>query len=81
MPYFSNDAINLLFIHIPKTGGTSLEKYFSNKYSIDLDKNALYEFISTEILEANNIQIDSSLQHLTYQTILKYKDFFTPLDI
>lgn len=76
MPYFSNDAINLLFIHIPKTGGTSLEKYFSNKYSIDLDKNSLYESISSEILDANNIKIDSSLQHLTYQTIVKYKDFF-----
>jgi len=29
MPYFKNNDINLLYIHIPKTGGTSIEHYFS----------------------------------------------------
>jgi hypothetical protein len=27
MPYFKNNDINLLFIHIPKTEGTIIEKY------------------------------------------------------
>ena len=38
MPYFTKNNTNILFIHIPKTGGSSLEKYFSNKYDIPLDK-------------------------------------------
>ena len=37
MPYFKNNRINLLFIHIPKTGGSSLEKYFNVKYNIPLN--------------------------------------------
>ena len=34
MPYFLNENINLLFIHIPKTGGSSLERYFSEHFNI-----------------------------------------------
>ena len=68
MPYFKNKDINLLFIHIPKTGGTSLEQYFSDKYSIPLNIKSLY---SDRI---NNLLFNSSLQHLTYNTIFKNKD-------
>ena len=68
MPYFKNNDINLLFIHIPKTGGTSLEQYFSDKYSIPLNIKSLY---SDRI---NNLLFNSSLQHLTYNTIFKNKD-------
>jgi len=76
MPYFKNDNINLLFIHIPKTGGSSLEEYFSYKYNIPLNNKSLYLFLSTENEENNNIIIDSSLQHLSYETIMKYKEYF-----
>jgi hypothetical protein len=38
MPVFKD----ILFIHIPKTGGTSLEKYFSTKYNIPLNDKSLY---------------------------------------
>jgi len=32
MPYFNNvNGYNILLIHIPKTGGSSLEHYFSKK--------------------------------------------------
>lgn len=40
MPYFCNNEINVLFIHIPKTGGTSIVEYFSQKYNIPLDINS-----------------------------------------
>ena len=73
MPYFKNQNINLLFIHIPKTGGTSLEKYLSRKYKIPLNSNSLFMFINKL---NTDIKIDSTLQHMTYQTIMKYKDYF-----
>jgi hypothetical protein len=75
MPYFKNNKINLLFIHIPKTGGSSLEKYFSVKFNIPLNKKSL---MSTEDIRDyyDKPEINSSLQHLTYNTINKYKDFF-----
>ena len=72
MPYFKNNNINLLFIHIPKTGGNSFELYLSNKYDIPLNNNALYDFIENN----DNINVNSSLQHLVYKDIMKYKDYF-----
>ena len=66
MPYFNNKDINLLFIHIPKTGGTSLETYFKLKYNIPLNNNSLWDFSTDE-----NIKIDSSLQHITYKQMVQ----------
>jgi hypothetical protein len=40
MPYFEKD--NILFIHIPKTGGTSVEKYFSIRTQTKLNPRSLY---------------------------------------
>lgn len=40
MPYFKENKV--LLIHIPKTGGTSIEKYFANKNRIKLGPNNLY---------------------------------------
>ena len=76
MPYFYNDKINLLLIHIPKTGGTSLEFFFSKKYNIELNNNSLYGFIPEHTKKINNININSSIQHATYRSLIKYNDFF-----
>lgn len=80
MPYFFNDKINLLFIHIPKTGGTSLEQYFSKKFNIPLDDRSLYMFLNNITQQKNNVIINSSMHHLTYQTIMKHKQFFNIMD-
>lgn len=70
MPYFRNKEVNLLYIHIPKTGGTSIEAYFSSKFKINLDTKSLYRFLDKKTAERLNI--NSSLQHITYETIKKY---------
>lgn len=76
MPYFKNDDINVLFIHIPKTGGTSIESYFSSKFNIPLNNISLYDFIKDKQLLNENIEIKSSLQHITYIQIVKYSKIF-----
>jgi hypothetical protein len=76
MPYFKNDLINILFIHIPKTGGSSLEDYFCKKYNIHANNNSLFMELPFFIKRYNNIDINCSLQHLTYKEIIKYKYFF-----
>ena len=69
MPYFKNNDLNLLFIHIPKTGGTSLEKYLSEKYNIPLDSKSLYTTFK-------NGYKNVSLQHQTYHNLFKKKKEF-----
>ena len=76
MPYFKNDYINILFIHIPKTGGMSLESYFSSKYNIQLNNESLYSLIDEKIKSDNNMMITSTLQHITYNQMVKYNNIF-----
>jgi hypothetical protein len=77
MPYFKNDNINVLFIHIPKTGGTSVELYFSSKFNLPLNNSSLFlYFQDKELLFNKNIKINSSLQHLTYNQIVEHNQLF-----
>ena len=64
MPYFHKDDINLLLIHIPKTGGSSLEKYVSKKYKIPLNDTSLFTL-------RKKFQ-GVSYQHQTYNSIMTY---------
>ena len=76
MPYFKNKDVNVLFIHIPKTGGTSVEFYFSSKFNIPLNNKSLFLFIEDKQLLNENIKINSSLQHITYNQIVEHSKIF-----
>ena len=70
MPYFKNNDVNLLLIHIPKTGGTSLGIYFSSKFNIPLSNESLFSIKKRSLLK-KHIMINSNLQHMTYEQIVK----------
>ena len=79
MPYFKNNKINLLLIHIPKTGGTSLEKYFSEKYNIPLNYKSLFSITSNpqyHIPTEKKTKLNYNLQHYTYNDIVEYKHLY-----
>jgi hypothetical protein len=73
MPYFLNNNTNILFIHIPKNAGTSIEFYLSKKHNILLNEKSLYMFTEQNITDFDN---KISLQHQTLSTYIKYKDDF-----
>jgi hypothetical protein len=70
MPYFHNSSVNLLLLHIPKTGGTSLQYYFRNKYGILLNRYSLYTYQKHEFFEG------ISFQHQTYKSIKENRAYF-----
>jgi len=73
MPYFK--SFDLLYIHIPKTGGMSIEEYFYNKCNIVRGPENIsgWNLSNTPKIRFPN---NRSLQHLTYQEICQYEEFF-----
>lgn len=81
MPYYNNENINLLFIHIPKTGGSSIENYFSQKFNIPLNEKSLKSTCyppRVDILPKNMPKRlkNISLQHYTYNNIFRFRRVF-----
>lgn len=65
MPYYKN--IRILFIHIPKTGGTSLENYLQQKST-----QTLFSGLTNNIMPSEELQ-KISLQHQVLHNIWKYR--------
>lgn len=74
MPYFKE--INLLFIHIPKTGGTNIENYFYKKLKLSKTIDTLYSSSQSFTNEKiPNIDFNNhSLQHTSYYEIFSNKN-------
>lgn len=76
MPYFKNGSIDVLLIHIPKTGGSSVGEYFSSKFRIKRNNRSLYLSPLKHLKKDPNFEIESTLQHMTYNQIIKYGKIF-----
>ena len=73
MPYFRNSKYNILYVHVPKTGGSSIEQYFSKLTKTPLDKNCLFG-PHKRIPEYPHG--GAPLQHLYLDGILRYSKLF-----
>lgn len=67
MPYYKNNNMNILFIHIPKTGGSNIEENLKK-----LCSETLFSEWKNDLLPSPYDKI--ALQHQTYMTLYKYKD-------
>lgn len=80
MPYFNNNNnVNVLFIHIPKTGGSSVEYYFSRKFNVPINSKSLFNALNPELKRymLNHASlITTVLQHMPYKVIFEYRKVF-----
>jgi hypothetical protein len=65
MPLFAREDQKILFVHIPKTGGTTLENFFRDQDMFRQDAEHLYTPWSVFVKKSLREGCRGSLQHLT----------------
>jgi hypothetical protein len=73
MPYFK--PLNLLYLHVPKTGGMSIEEYFYKKCNLERSGQNISGFYYNKEKRIR-VENERSLQHFTYNEIINKKEFF-----
>jgi hypothetical protein len=72
MPFFK--PLNTLYLHVPKTGGMSIEEYFYSKSGgIEKNEKSIYGWYFDR---PNRLRVfqERSLQHFTFPEILEYTE-------
>lgn len=67
----SGTASGIFFIHIPKTGGTSIEHAFKTRGMMRLEESFLYTPWSRFVKKNRSDRIRCSLQHLTFTELAR----------
>lgn len=73
MPYFK--SLNLLYLHVPKTGGMSIEEYFYKKCNLEKNEKNIYGYYYNKEKKMR-VENERTLQHFTYNEIINKKIFF-----
>lgn len=68
MPYYTKGSEKILYIHVPKTGGSSIEKYLVKEGYNQTHRTIQRNTVIPDV-KYNNI----SMQHQTYQTLYKHR--------
>lgn len=72
MPYFKNNKFNILYLHIPKTGGSTIEKYLSMLFRTNIN---IFNLFSANVNKFRKYFYGSP-QHQRLCTLLKYRKAF-----
>jgi hypothetical protein len=72
MPYFQTPNEDILLIHVPKAGGSSIEEYFRRKSS----NVSLFGYLDERLRKKYRIFSCKSMQHLSYENLYKMRNEF-----
>lgn len=73
MPYFELPNEDILYIHIPKTGGSSIEEYFQKKSTSGIK---ICNYLDDRLRKKYRLFSCKSAQHLKYENICKMQKEF-----